>query len=242
MEKVGLVPAAGYARRLGKIHGSKEMIPIKGEHGMEPICHSLLRQFRTAGIKNIVFIVRKEKTDLLQHVESSLDLEIEISTIILESTNSTLESIVSAYELIRGKGVYLGFPDMLLTPPDAMNTILEVMAGTSAEVVMGAFPANNAGKADMIEIGTNNKLKDIVFKNPACLYEYAWIMACWKSNFTEYLYSSFFSEDLSNSDTEIYIGNIFLSYLKAGHRLEVHRINRGKYVDIGTAEDLASLL
>jgi hypothetical protein len=42
MEKIGLIPAAGYARRLGKIGRSKEMITVNGTFGMEPVYYSLM--------------------------------------------------------------------------------------------------------------------------------------------------------------------------------------------------------
>jgi len=240
MEKIGLIPAAGYARRLGKFHGSKEMIPVNGGYGIEPVCHSLIRQFESAGIKKIVLVTRKDKIDLLHHVKFNLEFNVEIVTVILEKTNSTIESICAAYELIREKEVYLGFPDMIMSPANAMSTLLKVKGYSSANVVLGAFPASDARKVDLIDIGLNNSLVDIVIKNSDCCYKYAWIIACWDANFTEYLYNSFRIENLRSRDKEIYIGNIFLSYLKSGHDIEVHRY-KGGYLDIGTPEELARL-
>jgi hypothetical protein len=69
-----------------------------------------------------------------------------------------------------------------------------------------------------------------MIKTPECCYKYAWIIACWNDNFTDYLCSSFRSEKSNLKQREIYIGNIFLSFLKAGHRIDVHRVNGGEYV------------
>jgi len=242
MEKIGLIPAAGYARRLGNIHGSKEMMPVIGEFGEEPICHSLIRQFETAAINKIVLVTRQDKTDLLKHVESTLDFNVEITIIKLEETRSTLETICAAYELIRGKEVYLGFPDMIVSPADAISTLSDVKDSSSADAVLGAFPTNDSGKVDMIDIGANNQLIDIVIKNPECCYKYAWILACWNKNFTDYLYNSFHSGKLRHIEREIFIGDILLSFLKDGYSIEVRRISGGEYIDIGTPEDLVNQL
>jgi glucose-1-phosphate thymidylyltransferase len=241
MEKIGLIPAAGYARRLGKIQGSKEMIPVNGGYGIEPVCHSLIRQFENSGILKIVLVTRKEKVDLLHHLECNLNFNVEIETVILEQTTSTLESICATYELIRDKEVYLGFPDMMVSPVNAMSILLEAKSRSSSNVLLCALPAKDASKVDMIDIALNNSLVDLVIKDPDCCYKYTWIMACWMSNFTEYLYNLYRFGDFMDNDKEIYIGDVFLSYLKAGHDVHVQRLESGEYLDIGTPEDLASV-
>ncbi len=79
--KVGLIPAAGYARRLGNINGSKEMLPFRCEFGYEPVCHSLIRQFMVAGITDIVLVTREEKIDLIEHLDNNLDLDVVINKV-----------------------------------------------------------------------------------------------------------------------------------------------------------------
>ena len=235
MKKIGVIPAAGYARRLGKINRSKEMIQVKGENGMEPVCHSLLRQFETAGIEDIALITRKDKIDLIDHFENNLSINAKIYTILLHKTNSTLESICSAYDVIQGKEVYLGFPDMIMFPVDAMKSLSQEKERSSADVVLGAILAKVATNVDMIDFDTNDRLKDLVVKGTNCGYEYTWIIACWGNNFTEYLCNSFHSEN-SGNNKEIYIGNIFQAYSKTGNSIEVHRIKAGEYIDIGDPE------
>ena len=240
IDKIGLIPAAGYDRRLGEIHGSNKMIPVDGEYGIEPVCHSLIRQFKNAGIDKIVLVTRNDKIDLLQHIKSTLNIDVQIQVVYLKQSKSTLDSICAAYGLIREKEVYLGFPDMIMSPTDAMSSLSKAKDNSSASVILGAFPANDPAKVDMIDIGPNNELLDMVIKDPDCTYRYAWIIACWMSDFTEYLNNLFCTGKLLSHDGETYIGSVFLSYLKAGHGIDVWPIERGEFIDIGTPDDLAS--
>lgn len=238
MEKIGLVPAAGYARRLGAIGKSKEMLRINGDYGDEPVCNGLFRQFEAAGIKNIVLVTRPEKTDLIHHIEKELDLDIRIIIVLVDKTNSTLESICAAYAHIAGKEVVLGFPDMLIAPADAMQQLSQSMDNSTANIVLGAFPASDSAKCDMVAFDDDQKLKDIKIKDKYCTYEFTWIMASWDPVFSEFLYSSYRATMQESIGREIYIGDLIQLSLKQGQQVDICSVSAGKFIDIGTCEDL----
>jgi glucose-1-phosphate thymidylyltransferase len=241
MEKIGLVPAAGYARRLGTLNSSKEMIIVDGEYGKEPICRSLLRQFEYAGISNIVVVTRPDKTDLVDYFANGLDHKFEISMVYLEDTKSTLATICAAYKYIKNKTVYLGFPDILLSPVDAVKRITESSRFTKSDVILGAFRSHNPEKVDMVDFDDDGKLQNIEIKNHNCRYEFAWIFAIWQPQFSKYLMDHIDALD-SDIDREVYLGDLLSYYLSEGNEIYIHTIEDGDFTDIGTPEDLENLL
>ena len=104
MNKIGLIPAAGYARRLKNLSCSKEMIPVDYGYGVEPVCQSLLRQFNNADIKDIVVVTRPDKTDLVAHLRDNIHSDLNIEIVLLESSSSTLESHLFRIYFNSGEG------------------------------------------------------------------------------------------------------------------------------------------
>ncbi len=233
MKKIGLIPAAGYARRLGNIDGSKEMLQVRSKFGFEPVCHSLIRQFETAGIKEIVIITRPDKYDLIDHINNKLNFNVKIKKVLINKTESTLESICAAYQYIKGKIVYLGFPDMLLSPQNAMKLLSDTISQTKADLVLGAFLTEDPGKVDMIDFDSNGKLTKLVIKDSQVNYKYAWVISCWKSTFTNYIYHEFQSKLKHPQNDEIYIGHIMQSFIKDKGEIFVQCIDDGSFIDIG---------
>ena len=67
---IGLIPAAGIARRLDKLSQSKEILPVffgperAGDAGLaRPACHNLLEGFRSAGVTKSVDGVAQRKME-----------------------------------------------------------------------------------------------------------------------------------------------------------------------------------
>ncbi len=236
MEKIGLVPAAGFARRLENLSGSKEMIPIDMGYGIEPVAHSLLRQFKNAAIDKIVVVTRPEKYDLLEYLSGNKPFDLDITTVSISDTSSTLESIFASCKVIQNKEVYLGFPDMIISPPDALRCLANA-EGPETDIVLGAFPSGSPAKVDMIDIDEKGLLRDLKIKNAECRYKYSWIFAKWSPDFTDYFYKRYKLLNLNN-DEEIYIGSFFLSYYLSGRDVGVCCVDDGNYTDIGTHEDL----
>lgn len=66
MERVGLLPAAGMAQRLGNIE-CKELLPF---HGRPVVDHSL-RLLHDVGVDRVVLVLRRGKEAILEHVVRS---------------------------------------------------------------------------------------------------------------------------------------------------------------------------
>ncbi|MGD8609869.1 MAG: hypothetical protein PVJ44_06090 [Desulfobacterales bacterium] len=88
MEKIGLIPAAGIAKRLGSLAFSKELLPIsiktdKKEPGLKAVSAYLLEKFRRAGVQKVFTIIRKGKWDIPNYYGDGSEIGIQLAYLIM---------------------------------------------------------------------------------------------------------------------------------------------------------------
>ena len=133
----------------------------------------------------------------------------------------------------------MGLPDILIEPTTLYRQMVEKRWAKSADVVLGVIPTGNPGKADVVEIAEDGRVKCIRPKPDGLSTARAWIAAAWRPSFTEYLHH-FLADRPANLDTEreLYLGDILSASFA---ELDVCALvcDEGRFIDIGTPEDLA---
>lgn len=139
---VGLIPAAGYARRLGERVGSKEMISV----GHRPVLDHLLDRMSFVNPDAIRVVTRPDKTDVIDHVRS---LGI---TVVCGRPGSVSESLMLGAEgLAPSDEVIFGFPDTLWEPVDGFARLLGKLRG-GADVSLGLFHSDAWQRSDVVTV------------------------------------------------------------------------------------------
>jgi glucose-1-phosphate thymidylyltransferase len=249
MEIVGLVPAGGQAKRLGKIPCSKEIIPVyteeseyKSEFKIKVISEHLINSFRIAGIKNIYFIIRQGKWDIPSYYGDGSRFGVNISYLIMNLPYGTPFTLDQAYHFTNDKYIALGYPDIIFNPDDAFIDVKKKMLETNADIVLGVFKIENYKKWDMIEFDNIGKIKDIVIKQDRPDLKYGWTIALWNTTFWEFMHE-YLEELIKDGNNykiktrELYPGDIFSSAIKKGMKAEAVVFKDGISTDIGTPED-----
>jgi NDP-sugar pyrophosphorylase family protein len=138
---VGLVPAAGHARRLGSLlSGSKEVYPIGGR----PVIDYLLERMRAAGCTEIRVVTRPEKLDVVEHARVSG------ATVVLARPASVSASLLAGVEDLDAEtAVVFGFPDTLWQPRDGFVRLLAAL-GPGVAVALGIFRAEDPERSDIV--------------------------------------------------------------------------------------------
>jgi NDP-sugar pyrophosphorylase family protein len=161
---VGVVPAAGYARRLRPmLSGSKEIYPIGGR----PVIDYLLERMVAARCKEIRVVTRPEKRDVANHARARG------ASVVLARPRSVSESFLAGIRGLEEKtAVVLGFPDTLWQPRDGFVRLLAAL-GPGLAVALGIFRAEDPGRADVvhlegdrvtgIDVKPENPLSDLVW-------------------------------------------------------------------------------
>lgn len=243
---VGLVPAAGYARRISPLPCSKEIYPITQADGTSRVVSSyLLDSYRKANINKAYFILRTGKWDIPEYFKDGESVGLNLAYIVSEATGGVPQTLDKTYSYIKDNRVVFGFPDIIFQPSNAFNTLLEKLETTGADLVLGLFNATNPEKMDMVEFDDDGGLKDIIIKPERTSLTHTWIIAAWTPVFTNYLHeylrggtkrNSSESKSMNNKG-ELHIGDIFRDAINEGFKTDYVKFN-GLYLDIGTPETL----
>jgi glucose-1-phosphate thymidylyltransferase len=149
---IGIVPAAGYATRLGGLDGSKEMLEIGGA----PVIESLVARLEVGGCTEIRVVTRPEKGDVREYaVARGL-------RVMLGYPEHLGQSIGIGLDGVDGP-VALGFPDSLWEPLDGFALLREAMR-TDTDVVLGLFEFDDPQRADVVSTDTDGRVREIVVK------------------------------------------------------------------------------
>jgi dTDP-glucose pyrophosphorylase len=165
---VGLVPAAGHARRLQPLRGSKEVYPVLGR----PVMDYLVERMRAAGCAEVRVVTRRDKADVAAHA-AALG-----ATVVFAEPANVSESFRAGMALLdRADIVLLGFPDTLWAPLDGYRTLVAAIED-GADVALGLFeiPAEDLTRSDVIVFGADGGIAGIAVK-PA-VPPSTWIWGC----------------------------------------------------------------
>jgi NDP-sugar pyrophosphorylase family protein len=151
---VGVIPAAGYARRLQPIGASKEMLPVAGR----PIISYLLERLRAASPDTIRLVTRAGKTDLVTWATAE-GLEVILS----EPPFVTSSLLDGLREVADDAIVITGFPDTLWEPLDAfVQLVRKVRSGTTIE--LGLFETSEPQRCDIVELAPDGAVTRVAVK------------------------------------------------------------------------------
>jgi glucose-1-phosphate thymidylyltransferase len=157
-------------------------------------------------------------------------------------------TINQAFPFIKDATVLFGFPDVIFQPADAFMPLHKKQADSDSDIVLGLFPSNRPKNADMIEFDKNDRIKRVSIKSDSTNLPYAWMIAVWGSDFTEFLHEYVLShQKLLNRNKshsskknikELFIGEIIQAGIRKGLKIDCVIFKEGDYIDIGTSEDL----
>jgi glucose-1-phosphate thymidylyltransferase len=152
---VGVVPAAGHARRLGQIPCSKELLPVLGR----PVMDFLVERMWAAPCDRLRVVTRPEKQDV---VERGRALGAEV---IEAHPRSVAESLLAGLEGLEGDDIALvGFPDTVWEPRDGFRRLVAALAGCRA--VLGLFASREPGRSDVVDLDAHGIVHRVDVKPP----------------------------------------------------------------------------
>jgi glucose-1-phosphate thymidylyltransferase len=245
-----VVPMAGRAARLAGLPCSKEIFPVGLTDAADgqtkrpvAVCEHLLGTLQNAGITDVYVVIRDGKWDIPAYLGDGSRLGLHLAYLIMGRPWGTPYSIDQAYPFVRDRRVALGFPDMYFTDGHIFTTVLAHQEVSRADVVLGIFPADRPQKADMVELGADQRVKQIVIKPAATDLRHTWGIAVWTPVFTEFLHSFLLSHQQTAADSpELFVGDVILAGMQAGLDVQGVQVSAQPFVDIGTWEDLQRIL
>jgi glucose-1-phosphate thymidylyltransferase len=245
IEGIGLVPAAGRARRIGPLPCSKEIYPVGFVHDANGVyrpraaCEHVLEAIRLGGATRTYVVVAEGKWDIPAYLGDGSLVGMDLAYLTIRRSPSTPTTADRAYPFVRDALVLFGFPDILFEPRDAFARMVARQSESDAEVVLGLFPTNRPEKVDMVDADADGRVRDIVIKPRRTRLRFAWIAAVWSPEFTRFLHEHVASgaKPAERSDEE-YVGHVIQAAIASGLHVDTVAFPEGRFHDIGTREDL----
>ena len=246
-EFIGLIPAAGHARRLGYLNQSKEILPVRVEQYLnldtptKPACHHLLSRLAIAGVSKAFVITRIDKLDVPELLVRNPARDLHLSFIFMDKSPGVPWTLDHAFPFVRESNIVMGFPDIMIWPDTFYKDIVDALEVDRSDVVLGVMHSENAGEADVVEFSPDGGVEKIQPKPGGRLAARVWIGAAWRPSFTTFLHQFVQDNVLDDpEETELYLGDILAASLE---NLKVRAItfDDGHYIDIGTPEEYAKV-
>jgi glucose-1-phosphate thymidylyltransferase len=245
IERIGLIPAAGEAKRLGPLPCSKEVLPIGLDLENRPkvACRYLLEKMAAAGIGRAILVLRVGKWDIPRYFADDHSLGMHLAYVMMRLPFGVPYSIDQAYPFVRDATVCFGFPDILYKSDDAFVRLVAYHEQAEADVTLGLFPAEQPCEVDMVEVSPDGTVSAILEQPVHTTLDYTWANAVWSPTFTEFMHDHLRRECASAAaQPEVSIGSIVQSAIRKHLTIRALRISAEPCLDIGTPANLAKAL
>lgn len=255
---VGLIPAAGRATRLGNIPCSKELLPVGFQTGAgdghpqpKPVSQYLVEQMKLAGCAQVFFIVRRGKWDIADYFGDGARFGLDIGYLMMCEPWGPPFTLSQAVPFVGDATVAVGFPDILIHPPDALAQAVARLHATEADVVVGIFPAPAEDRCDFVQTDTSGRVVRLIPKendpesgDPRT----TWILAAWGPRFTAFLRESVRqlaemararrASDKTGKEPEWPLGTVIAAAMQAGLAVDSVHFPHGAFLDVGAPHRL----
>ena len=214
MAIVGVVPAAGYARRLGRLGCSKEVLPIAGR----PVLEYVVERMRHAVPSEIRVVTRPEKRDVAEHARR-------LGVKVVEGRpESVAASVLLGLDGLQADDVVLlGFPDSVWGPEDGFALLVDELDETT-DVALGCFRSRELERSDVVVSDDDGTVRSVQVKPERPASKLIWGCAAGRAG------------ALALLSDHAEPGELF-GRLAAAGRVRAVRLP-GEFVDIGTPEAL----
>lgn len=246
---VGIVPAAGKGTRLAPFPCAKELFPIgfqdylvKGQVEQRPkvVSQYIIEGMREAGVQRILIIVGQGKQDVVEYYGDGSRFGLHIGYLYQEHLTGMPAAINLARPWIGDATVVFGMPDTIVRPVTALRDLLADHQQSQADLTLGLFQTDRPHKFGMVEIDPNNQVLSTIDKPKQTHLKLTWGTCCWSASFTALI-----DEFLSGHDSggkETVLGDVFNVALEKKMNVRGLPHPDGRYIDIGTADELNAAL
>ena len=256
-EYVGLIPAAGKGRRIAPLPCSKEIFPVgfgdirdNGRRRPKVAAHYLLEKMHLAGAQKAYIVLSKGKWDIPAYLGNGSRLNLAIAYLMTDLPWGVPFTLDSAFPFVETKHVLFGFPDIIIQPDDIYLRLIDRMEASQADIVLGLFPAVHPQKMDMVDLDDDEIVQGIQIKPAQTNLKWTWIIAVWHFTFTRFMHD-FVRHHLETivahcddgnhpHHLEVCVGDVIQAAIESGLVCDRILFPQGRYIDIGTPEDMVS--
>lgn len=246
MRPLALIPAGGTGSRLQPLPLPKELYPVGyqtltlgGVRRKRPkvVAQYLLEAVAAGGVRDFLVILGRGKEALLEYFGNGSRLGISIAYHHNEGAPDLPAALDLARPWVDGRTVVFGMPDTIIEPRTVFRRLLGAQARSSADLTLALFPTRTPSKFGMVKLGRDGTVRAIVDKPKRSTWRWMWGAAVWGPGFTEFLHSA-----VRSRRPPRVIGDAFELARGRGLRVAAVPFPNGRYLDIGTVDELDAAL
>jgi glucose-1-phosphate thymidylyltransferase len=247
----GIIPAAGYAKRLSTIPSSKELLTIglnDDPKKLRILSEHLIETFRQGAIEKAFFIIREGKWDIPQYYQNGSQHGLHLGYLIRSMPFGVPFTIYEALEFFPDDTIAMGFPDILFEPKDAFLQLRRAYEREKTDMMIGLFQVEDKSQWDMVEVDENWNVNRIEIKPESSFLQYAWCISIWNTSFSKYL-KDFVLDGLKKDPygrikdpkghyREPIFSDVINGALNIGIKVKGLAFQKGTCLDLGSYENL----
>ncbi len=250
-EVIGIVPAAGKGRRLAPYPLPKELFPvgpqwveIDGQWQQRPkvISQYLIEAMVKAGLQRLFLVLGPGKLDIVEYYRNGEAYGVPFAYVFQSQAGGMPYALDLVTPWLKGDELILmGMPDTIIEPPDAFQRLLHAHRTWEADLTLGLFKTDRPQKFGMIGLDAEGNVVEHVDKPRTTHLTWLWGITCWGPRFTALLHETLQTQGpaiAARKGREVILGDIFDQALRVGLRVKGLPFEDGRYIDIGTYDDL----
>jgi glucose-1-phosphate thymidylyltransferase len=238
-EVVGVVPMAGHGTRLGRLPFSKELFPVGVDAAQQPLVVSqhVLEQIRRAGAHRALIVLREGKWDIPAYYKHGVEQTgLHLAYVLARQPFGVPFSLDSARPFTAGALVAMGFPDILIHPPDAMTQVVHRHRTTGADVVLGLFPWTAPPSDDLVETDHAGRVVGYYGEQSPSRTAMTWALMTWGQRFADFMQTQAeaWLTKTGGQGPEFRMGTVLASAVSAGLLVQSRSFPSGRMLDVGS--------
>lgn len=256
---VGVIPSAGRATRLSPLPCSKELLPVgferRASSGLlrpKVVSSYLIDRMRLGGMRRLFIVARPEKDDLPRYYGDGAGIGVPVAYLQAGAPWGPGFTVAQAVPFLGEACVMFGFPDILIDPADSYGPAARRLEGGRADVVLGLFDCTADVAGDWVECDEGGRVTSLQTRESQPLRpprHLCWMFAVWRPTFSRFLVDTCRGLDAQARAQvraspaapwpEWPMGALFTAALQSGLTIESVRFPGGRFLDVGTPDNLA---
>lgn len=252
MGLIGLIPAAGKGTRLHPLPFSKELYPIgyhevvvDGEKKLRPkvVSQYLVNHMTRMGVEKIIITLGPGKSDIMDYYGSGRTTGVPIVYNFQSVARGMPYALDLSFPWLKADDVVVfGMSDTIIEPENSFVDLKIGFEQKKPDLLLGLFPTNNPKKFGMVDFDPKTSVvKTTIDKPQNSKLTHMWGCCLWNYRFAEFMHE-YLQSYLPKEGKEVVFGDVINLAIEKKLNVYAQTVNEGRYIDIGTIEDLDQAL
>jgi glucose-1-phosphate thymidylyltransferase len=201
----------------------------------------LIEAMAAVGPNRLFIIIGPGKLDIVEYYRYGENYGIPIAYIFQSEARGMPYALDLVTPWLKGnETVMMGMPDTIFEPRDAFQRLLSAHKAWEADLTLGLFKADSPQKFGMVGLDNDYNVIEHVDKPHTTHLRWLWGIACWGPRFMTLMHEVLETHISASAGKgrEVVFGDIIDLALNAGLHIKGLPFEEGRYIDIGTYEDL----